>query len=332
LIYGTNQIPNARMNFLLDKIQAKNLKLVYCMNDVYPRATYLEKDGWEGIKGNEQISKAVVESYRAHPAMLAWYLNDELPREQVPELEDYYRRVRELDPNHPTLITLCQKKDFPWMWQTTDILSGDPYPIPKGTVSEVVSAMKKAKAPSMGSQPIWLVPQSFAWYQHDPKSSDRSRIPSQRDLDNGRAPTYEEGRCMTYLGLIHGAKGLIYWCYYNMRVLPQYQEMWDWMKSIGEEVKELSPVLLTADDLGSIAVSPDTRDLHTLLKRDGANYYLLAANAGSASCSVDFQAPIAAAAQVKVKFENRTLNAHKNGFSDTLAPLAVHVYQWEIRK
>lgn len=332
LIYGTDRIPKVKMTALLDKIQSKNLKLVYCMNDVYPRATYLEKDGWEGIKGNENMSRAIVEAYRDHPALLAWYLNDEIPREQQAELMDYYRRVREGDPGHPTLITLCQKKDFAWLWQTTDILSGDPYPIPRGKVTEVAWAMEKSKAPSLGSQPIWLVPQAFAWYQHDPKNTDRARIPSQTDLDTGRAPTYEEGRCMTYLGLTHGAKGLIYWCYYNMRVLPQYEEIWIWMKSIGQEVKDLSPALLTAQDLGPLPVSPASKDFHTLLKRQGNTYCLMAVNAGTASCTATFQAPISASTSVEVRFENRKLTAQKNAIADTFAPLAVHVYQWETKR
>lgn len=328
LFYGTNHIPKNRMTALLDTLVSKKLKLIYCMNDVYPRATYLEKKDWEGIIGNEAISKAVVEAYRDHPAILAWYLNDELPREQQAELEDYYRRVRELDPGHPTLITLCQKKDFAWLWKTTDILSGDPYPIPQGNVIEVVQAMKKAKQASMGTQAVWLVPQSFAWYQHNPPNSDRGRIPSQKDLESGRAPNQAEGRCMTYLGLVQGAKGLIYWCYYNMRVLPQYEEMWRWMKAIGAEVKELSPTLLTAQDLGAVALDREIKDFYTMLRKEGDTCTLLAVNAGAATCEPVFKLQVAAQTSIEVKFENRNITSGKNRFRDGFEPLAVHVYRW----
>ncbi len=328
LMYGTNHIPKAQMLPMMDSIHAKNLKLIYCMNDAYPRATYHAEKGWEGIMGNEGISNAVVDTYKSHPAVLSWYLNDELPREQQSELLDYYRRVRDRDPGHPTLITLCQKKDFSWLWQTTDILSGDPYPIPRGTVSEAASAMLKAKEPSMGAQPVWMVPQAFAWYQHDPKNTDRARIPSAKDLETGRAPTYEEGRCMSYLGLVHGAKGLIYWCYYNMRVLPQYEDMWAWMKSIGHEIRELEPVLLEADDLGPVSMSPNSDDIHSLLKRSGNTFTLLAVNTASESRDARFQVPVSASAQVEVQFENRAVSARKGEFGDRFAPLAVHVYRW----
>lgn len=332
LMYFTDRVPKDKMRGLLDEMQRQNLKLVYCMNDVYPRATYLEKDGWEGIKGNESISNAVVEAYRNHPAVLAWYLNDELPREQLPELLDYYRRVREHDPNHPTLITLCQKKDFAWLWQTTDVLSGDPYPIPRGKVNEVALAMQKAKEPSLGSQPVWLVPQSFAWYQHDPKNTDRARIPSQKDLETGRAPTYEEGRCMTYLGLVHGAKGLIYWCYYNMRMLPQYQEMWAWMKSIGEEVNTLSPMLLTGKDVQMPATCEAAAAIHLALKRDGNDYCLIAVNTETKPVEYNARIPEAQGASIEVQFENRKVSTNSGMLTDNFAPLAVHVYRWHAQE
>jgi len=60
---------------------------------------------------------------------------------------------------------------------------------------------------------------------------------------------------MTYLALAHGAKGLIYYCYYDMRVLPQYAEMWTGMKKIASEVKALSPVLLSRTTSGRFRAS-----------------------------------------------------------------------------
>ncbi len=60
---------------------------------------------------------------------------------------------------------------------------------------------------------------------------------------------------MTYLALTHGAKGLIYWCYYNLRMLPQYQEMWNGMKKIGAEVRILEPALLSPEDIGPAKVT-----------------------------------------------------------------------------
>ena len=326
LAYGTNRLPKAEMEKHLDALEAAGLKLVYSMNDVYPRATYLNEKGWEGITGNEAIARAVVETYRDHPALLAWYLNDELPREQRPELLDYFRRMKRNDPGHPTFIVLCQKKDFPYLWDTADIVAGDPYPIPKEPLTRVSDMMLKSKAPSLGTQAVWLVPQSFAWYQHTSKNPDRSHLPTEEELLTGRAPTQEEARCMTYLALAHGAKGIIYWCYYNMRMLPQYEEMWAWMQSLGEEVQTLSPMLLAPGESSADALAPEASPLHTLLKRHDGTLYLIAVNPEPTACRATFDWRSALPGKVDVLFEDRSLPAQGSTITDDFAPLGVHVY------
>lgn len=326
LIYGTNRTRKAEMRAQLDAIDSAGLKLIYCLNDVYPQAEYMKGKDWEGVTGNESITKAVVDAYKDHPALLAWYLNDEIPREQAPDLLDYYRRVKEADPNHPAFIVLCQKKDFAYLWETTDILSGDPYPIPKEPMTRVSDMVEKSKAPSLGSQPVWLVPQSFAWYQHNSKNPDRSHIPTEEELADGRAPNRNEARCMTYLGLVHGAKGLIYWCYYNMRMLPQYEEMWGWMQEIGQEVQTLAPVLLSPEDLGTVPFGPADAPVHTKLKRHEGRLYLMAVNAEPKACRVTFDLGRKLSSRVTVMFEDREVAVSGAGFADNFGPLEVHVY------
>jgi hypothetical protein len=326
LDYGTNAKPRREMLAYLDLLQQKGLKLIYCMNDVYPTATYYAERAWEGVKGNEAIAAAVVPAYRAHPALLAWYLNDELPRALAPDMTSYYQRIRAADPNHPCYIVLCSMPELGCFTGTTDVLGVDPYPIPQSPVGMVSEWADKANLAVRGHKPVWLVPQAFAWYQHRPPGSDRARIPTVEDLRTGRAPTYEESRCMTYLALTHGAKGLIYWCYYNLRVLPQYQEMWDGMKRIGAEVRALEPALLSADDLGSAAFTPPTARLHTRLKREGDQLYLIAVNAGTTPCeaALDFGRPVKAAAEVL--FEHRQSELTGTVLRDRFEPLEAHVY------
>jgi hypothetical protein len=101
----------------------------------------------------------------------------------------------------------------------------DPYPIPHEPLTRVADFVTVARQAVQDNQPVWLIPQAFAWYQYNSKNPDRGHLPTDEELRTGRAPTFEEERCMTYLGLIHGAKGLIYYCYYDLRVLPQYREM-----------------------------------------------------------------------------------------------------------
>jgi len=264
-------------------------------------------------------------AYRNHPALLAWYLNDELPPHMVPSLTEYYQRARANDPNHPAYIVIAAPPELRHFRATTDIMGADPYPIPQSPVTEVSDQTDNAVAGVGGHKPVWVVPQAFGWYQYRPEGSDRGRVPTEAELETGRAPTYEEERCMTYLALAHGAKGLIYYCYYDLRVLPQYAEMWGWMKQIGAEVKALSPVLLSSDDLGPARVTPATAPIHTKLKRHQGREILIAVNAGREPCEVMLESKHKLPAQVKVMFEDQTLPATGRQLKLSFKPLEVHV-------
>lgn len=326
LDYGTDSVPKAEMLKYLDAVQAHGLKQIYCMNDVYPAAKYYDGKTWEGISGNQNIADAVVKSYRNHPAILAWYLNDELPRSMAPELTGYYRKVRDGDPNHPCYIVLCTMPELGYFPQTTDIMGVDPYPIPRTSVTMVSDWTDDAVASVHGHKPVWIVPQAFAWYQYNPEGSNRGRVPTEAELKTGRAPTYEEERCMTYLALVHGAKGLIYYCYYDLRVLPQYQEMWGWMKKIGAEVKQLTPLWLSAEPTSRARFEPATAPVQSLVKRARGHEYLVAVNTGSTPCDVTFDLRHELPAEVKVLFENATAKTVGQKLTASFKPLEVHVY------
>ena len=178
--------------------------------------------------------------------------------------------------------------------------------------------------------PLWLVPQAFGWYQYNSKDTNRGHKPTEEELRTGRAPTREEERCMTYLGLIQGAKGLIYYCYYDLRVLPQYAEMWGWMKAIAGEVKTLAPVLLLTEPAGAWRVSPERSSIQARLWRHEGALYLLAANPEGTAAVARFEMPPQAGPEAEVLFENRSLSADRGRFSDSFAPLAAHVYRLKL--
>ena len=325
LAYGTDRVPRQSMLEYLDAVEAAGLKLIYCLNDVYPTSTLLDDVGWEGIFENEAIADAVVNAYRDHPAILAWYLNDERPKELAPQLEDYYHRVRDADPAHPCVIVLCNKKDFKYFDHTTDILGGDTYPVPGDPVTFVSRMVDVAREAGHGAKPVWMAPQAFGWYQYNSDNKDRGHTPSEEELRTGRAPTYDEARCMTYLALIHGAKGLIYYCYYDLRLLPQYEEMWAWMRSIGNEVKTLAPVLLAHNDRGPAKVEPASAPIDTKLKSHDGRLFLMAVNASDASCTATLDVGQALPERVNLMFEDRQTAADGSRITLKFGPYGVFV-------
>jgi hypothetical protein len=328
LAYGVNTQSKAYMTSFMDRVQRRGMKIIYCMNDVYPTATYLDKTGWEGIRGNGKIADGIVKAFRSHPAVLAWYLNDELPTKLIPTLKGYYDQVRRNDPSRPCLMVSYQMPDLMYYAPTTDIVGIDRYPIPTVPVTEVRREMRDSIANLKGSKPVWAVIQAFGWYQYNEKHTDRGRIPTAEDLRTGRAPTYDEERCMAYLALVHGAKGLLYYCYYDMRVLPQYPEMWAGLKKIAAEVKALSPVLLAAKDLGPVACSPAGAPLDTMLLDRGGRRYLIAVNTQMTPCRVTFNLGRPPASNARVMFEGRIAPELKGSkLADTFKPLEAHVYE-----
>lgn len=325
LDYGTNNTSKTYMLNYLDKMHQKGLKLIYCLNDVYPTATYFKDRAWEGVTGNEQIVSAVVDAYKNHPAVIAWYLNDELPKTLKPKLEEYYHKVASEDPTRPCLIVLCNMSELKHFPDTTDIMGVDLYPVPTQPITDISLETDMAYAAVNGHKPIWVVPQAFAWYQYGP-NPDRGHTPNEQELREGRAPTFEEDRCMTYLALTHGAKGLIYYCYYDMRLLPQYKEMWGWMKRLGAEIKDISPMLLSPDDYGTVQCSPANTGIHTKLKKYKGELYLMAVNVDNAPCKETLNIGKHIAKTANVLFEDRSVKTEGTALTDNFKPLEVHVY------
>ena len=328
LDYGINELSLDRIREYLDAAQAKGVKLIYCMNDLYPAATYHKQIGpWSG---NEEMARGIVSTFKDHPAIIAWYLNDELPREMIPDLMRYYELMRATDPGHPTFIVHFVGDIIADFVPTTDVVGIDVYPVPTRRLTAVSDMTDVGILATRGLKPLWMVLQAFAWYQYrtpeDPNATGgRGRMPTEDELRTGRAPTRDEERCMTYLALTHGAMGLIYYCYYDLRVLPQYQQMWGWMQEIGAEVKQLSPVLLSPVRL-PVDVRGDSGKIHALLKEHEGKWYLLAVNGETTPARGEFLLP-GAAESVSVLFEQRTAAANGRTLTDDFAPYAAHVYE-----
>ena len=134
--------------------------------------------------------------YRDIPNLLVWDVADELDY-SVDQNRLRGRLCREIDPNRPSWLNVInavgQNKD------ATDIISTDPYPIPKARVSMVSAHGDRliacTKDDPKKSQWIWL--QLFggegSWT---------------------RPPTPVEVRAMIYCAMNHGVKGIGYWVYF----------------------------------------------------------------------------------------------------------------------
>jgi hypothetical protein len=327
LPYGVNGKTKAFTKRYLDRVQAAGMKLIYCMNDIYPTATFYEKTGWEGIKGNSNIADAVVAAFKSHPAVIAWYLNDERPKELMPKFVDYYRQTLTNDPSHPCFIVIYNLSELKYFSSTTDILGVDRYPIPADPITSVTQEMQIAKEAVKGHKPVMAVIQTFGWYQYNKALPDRGRTPTEADLQSGRAPTAVETRNMAYQAIVNGANGLLFYCYYDLRVLPQYKEYWAQLKTLAAEIKTLSPVLLSTRKTTPVVCHPADCGVSTLVKNLDGELYLIAVNTSDKECKATMDVGVPIETKISVMFEGRfALDVQGTKLTDHFKPLEVHVY------
>ncbi len=271
----------------LDRAEAVGMKMIFSIKDFYAGTQWFPGSvaGWTD---EDAMTEGVVTAMRDHPALLAWYLNDELPVEYVPRLRERYEKVRALDPDHPCWSVLYQVGQMGEYVGTADVLGSDPYPVGRAPLSMAGDWTRRTVSAMGGSGSVWQVPQAHDWANYA-KEEER------------RPPTLDDLRCMTYQCLAEGAMGLIYYSFYDLkRDALGFEARWADMRAIAGEVNALIPFLLSDEprpDLGLASTDPD-RVSAAAWSSDG-EILILAANGSDAEpLTVTFRVPDGCAANV----------------------------------
>jgi hypothetical protein len=167
-----------------------------------------------------------VKAFRDHPALLAWYIADEPVGQGHPPapLVETYRLIKELDPYHPVTMVFMSPREA-WRYANAmDIVMADPYPVPNRPVTEVEYVTKMLERNLYPELPVWIVPQAFGGGEHW-----------------RREPTPAEMRVMTWMALIHGARGIQYFIRKGLNSFPKSLIAWDECGQIALETAELTP-------------------------------------------------------------------------------------------
>jgi hypothetical protein len=267
--------------------------------------------------------RARVREFRDHPALLAWYLNDELPQEFMPQLEAHQRWVAEEDPHHPTWVVLYQVNDVAEYRNTFDVIGTDPYPIGRKPASLAAEWTRETSRQVAHARPLWQVPQLHNWANYAKTDAERER---------GHTPSFAEVRSMAWQCIAEGATGLVFYSWYDVKRNPDvsFDEQWAGLKRIAEEIDRMAPVILSDQPVGAVTVNAGQQPawLHVLTRRYEGKLYLIAVNDGDGEGRVTYELPGEARAIREVS-ENRVLQAAGRAFTDDLEPLAVRVYEIE---
>jgi hypothetical protein len=128
-----------------------------------------------------------------------------------------------------------------------DIIGVDFYPVPWAPLSQFGKEMKLARF-ALRDQPYLAIIQAFDW----------SAFPSLLDTNQPlRPPTFDELRCMAYMALAQGAKGLLFYTCHSAGWRLLEHELWSDLKGVIREVNDRLP-LFTARH---VWWSPDSKYL-----------------------------------------------------------------------
>ena len=288
---------------------------------VYPTSPY-------DVRGGKATPESITKDVQArmkHPALLGWYLVDEpegIGKSNVTIVRDLYQTVKLTDTRHPCSLVIMSPRAAANYGACADVVWIDPYPVPNRPVTYVSDCVGGAVRAVEKGKPVWAVPQAFDWnVWHTGK------------VDKVFRPTPEEERCMTYLAIVHGAKGIIYWAHTASRYyIHNYPGHWEAVKKLAGELRDLSPVLLTVDSKRKVELSSRTAPIDTMVKELGRWIYLFAVNRDPEACSASFTVSgLSASGEADILFENRRVTLSGGAWQDEFKPLAAHVYRLPAR-
>ncbi len=303
----------------LDTASQKGIKVIFSVKDCYEGSQWAvtQAGSWSG---SFNVLKGMVNTYKSHPALLAWYLNDELSGTYLPAITDRYNYIASNDYNHPVWQVLYRGQNLSAHTENTDVMGVDNYPVwnslANGTNSPQMEtfgmAAEDTRKATMGARGIWMVPECC--------SIESATTP------NSQPPTYEEIMCEAYQALTSGARGLIF---YNLTELLNNdgEDQWNVMKHVGDDLYSIKPVVL-GTDVSATSVT-DSRISLITRSANGA-VYILAVNPSEDAVSASFTLGSGVSARSAVVStpgaSQRTLAVNNGAFVDQIGPLGIRVY------
>jgi hypothetical protein len=260
----------------LDPYLAKGIKVIVSVHTDY--IDYVATKGTK-IKTREEehaFAERYLNAMKDHPALLAWYLADELPTDKVENLRYRNEQFRNNDPDHPTLVVFDRVESPADFIEGYDIVAMDPYPIGNaGGRASIANASVYPEAARRGMcdfKVLWQVPQTFDWTWYRPWAA--------KDL-GARMPTFEEMRNMNFQAIASGANGLVGWWFAGIvRHLKgkgkhaEFDEAWENVKKAYSEVALKVPLFLSVEKAPEVVLKPENISARTW-RKDGVVWMLV---------------------------------------------------------
>ncbi len=259
----------------MDFFHTNGIKVIYSVKDMHPGMPERTPSTVTDEATASAYVHGIVDAFRSHPALLAWYVNDESTIERFDALRTRQALLERIDPDHPTWTVLYQYDMMRAMAPTFDILGADIYPVPAAPLSDVTAGARRTSDAMLGMRPMWHVPQCFDWglFRDDKPGAPPYRM-----------PTVEEMRSMAWQFIAAGANGLVFYGFSTIQAPRRrdgtpfsFDRAWADTCAVAEEIRRHIPVLLSAEDAPSVSGAPESWGVR-VWRKDG-DVWLLAVNA-----------------------------------------------------
>ena len=292
----------------------------------------IEKAQWQQVRRR-------IETFRHHPGLLCWGSEERVARGVAPltNMAILYHLVHELDPDHP--LVLGDTKDnikklqtdrrdfFPdacmdagiWWWYPIPLKEPDGNGLEGGQRVAGILEPPPWLTTTISKKPLWIAIQSY-----------------QKPSKEARFPTPAEYRCMAYLSIINGVKGLFFYTGsgqhdFNKKPSGLLNKLteghWDYVQKLVHELRELSPVIMAPTPAGRLVLSPADAPVEFALRELDGKIYLLAANKSERAQSVHLSGSILKSRRALALYETHAATIEGDSLADNFAPFAVHVYK-----
>jgi hypothetical protein len=306
--YNINSGSLDNIRSYLDLALSYDLKILYSLKDFFEGTPYYSGQ-FGPFEGEEAIVKGLVSTFKDHSAILGWYISDEL-KDRVSDIELHNKWVWEADYKHPTWLVSNLPQELKNYDIAVDILGVDPYPVPDEALTQVSDWVNLAKMAQSGNKPVWAVIQAHGYIYYG---------------GTGREPTIPEIKAMSYLALVNGAKGLLYYSLFDLEKSPDYQTRWESIALLNREILDLTPVFLHGERVKLYGLVEGFEG--SLFEKDQERYLIIVNYTGQErELNLDLTEQVGIVTEVQEKNTGRILEINGNILRDTFAPFAVHIY------
>lgn len=164
--------------------------------------------------------------------LLGFYIEDEPEGRSVPpkKMQALKETLKRDHPGVLTAVAMLRPQMVEPYRDSADIFMLDPYPVPHMPMTWMSDTLEEA-ARYVPRERLWAVIQAFG---------------GEKWVKQGwpRRPTYLEMRCLTYLALVHGAQGIFYFSYPEVKA---DSISWEALKKIVAELRQLRTWLVAPD-------------------------------------------------------------------------------------